>query len=105
VLATLRFKGEDEAIRIANATDQGLAAGVWTRDVKRVHRVASRLEAGTVWVNTYRAAAPNAPFGGHKDSGLGSAVGIDATREFLKTKMVWCDLGDEVAGPFAKRAG
>jgi aldehyde dehydrogenase (NAD+) len=95
VLATLRFKGEDEAIRIANATDQGLAAGVWTRDVKRVHRVASRLEAGTVWVNTYRAAAPNAPFGGHKDSGLGSAVGIDATREFLKAKMVWCDLGDE----------
>jgi len=105
VLATLRFRDEEEAVALANATDYGLAAGIWTRDVKRVHRVASRLEAGTVWVNTYRAAAPNAPFGGYKNSGLGSAAGIEATREFLRTKMVWCELGETVAEPFALRTG
>jgi aldehyde dehydrogenase (NAD+) len=105
VLATRRFKDEEEAVRLANSTDHGLSAGLWTRDVGRVHRVASRLEAGTVWVNTYRAMAPNAPFGGHKDSGLGSAVGIDATREFLRTKMVWCELGDQHGDSFAVKTG
>jgi aldehyde dehydrogenase (NAD+) len=105
VLATIRFKGEEEAVRLANAAEYGLACGLWTRDVKRVHRVAARIEAGTVWVNTYRAVAPHTPFGGHQDPRLGSAVGIDAMREFQRAKMVWCDLGEGSTDSFAVRLG
>jgi aldehyde dehydrogenase (NAD+) len=103
VLALTPFRDDDEAVRIANATRFGLAAGVWTRDVKRAHSMARRLQAGTVWINTYRALTFNSPFGGYKMSGLGRANGMEAIDQYLQTKSVWCELGDEVQDPFVLR--
>lgn len=100
VLAVIPFDGEDEAVAIANATPYGLAAGVWTGDVKRAHRMARRLQAGTVWINTYRALSFNSPFGGMKDSGIGRVNGIEAVDQFLQTKSVWVELGEEIQDPF-----
>ena len=95
VLAVSPFDGEDEAIGLANGTRYGLAAGVWTMNVQRAHRVARRLEAGTVFINRYRGLVPHSPFGGYKDSGVGRANGVDAVDEYLQTKSVWCELGAE----------
>ena len=85
VLSVIKFKDEADALRIANDVRFGLAAGVWTRDIGRAVRMSEKLQAGTVWVNTYRAVSFMAPFGGYKDSGLGRESGIDAIREFLQT--------------------
>jgi aldehyde dehydrogenase (NAD+) len=93
VLTVLPFEGEVEALELANRTRYGLAAGVWTLDVKRAHRVARELEAGTVWINMYRGLVPQSPFGGYKDSGVGRANGVAAIDEYLQTKSVWCELG------------
>jgi acyl-CoA reductase-like NAD-dependent aldehyde dehydrogenase len=100
VLVAMRFSDEAEAIRLANQTRYGLAAGLWTENVKRAHRVAARLEAGTVWINLYRAVTFNSPFGGYKASGLGRVNGSEAVEEFLQTKSVWCELSDAVQDPF-----
>ena len=100
VLTVTAFDDDDDAIAMANATPYGLAAGVWTRDVKRAHRTARRLDAGTVWINLYRALTFNSPFGGYKQSGVGRANGIEAIGEYLQTKSVWCELGDEIQDPF-----
>lgn len=100
VLAVLSFTAEDEAIRIANSTDFGLGAGVWTIHLGRAHRVAHRLRAGTVWVNSYRLVAANVPFGGHGASGFGRENGRDAVREFTETKAVWIELEGLTRDPF-----
>ncbi|OZA76533.1 MAG: carnitine dehydratase, partial [Azorhizobium sp. 39-67-5] len=86
VLAVIPFDDEAEVIQAANDTPFGLASGVWTRDLRRAHIMARRLQAGTVWINTYRAMAFNSPFGGHKDSGLGHQNGIGAIQQYLQTK-------------------
>jgi aldehyde dehydrogenase (NAD+) len=92
--AIVRFDDEDDAVRIANDTDFGLAAGIWTENVKRAHRMIPRIRAGTVWINNYRIAEYSRPFGGFKRSGLGREIGIDALHEYTETKSVFIDLGN-----------
>ena len=103
VLSIIPFEDEDEAVRIANGTVYGLAAGVWTTNIRRAVVMAEKLEAGTVWVNTYRAISYMSPFGGYKRSGLGRESGIDAIREYLQTKSVWIDISGNAPNPFVIR--
>lgn len=103
VLSILRFKDEAEALAIANDVRFGLAAAVWTRDIGRAIRMSEKLQAGTVWVNTYRVISFMAPFGGYKDSGLGRENGIDAIRAYLQVKSVWFNSGAVSGNPFVMR--
>jgi aldehyde dehydrogenase (NAD+) len=92
VLATIEFGDVDEAIARANASGYGLAAGVWTRDVKKAHYVASKLQAGTVWINTYNVYDTAAAFGGYKQSGFGRDMSVHALEYYTQVKTVWVDL-------------
>jgi (Z)-2-((N-methylformamido)methylene)-5-hydroxybutyrolactone dehydrogenase len=103
VLSILRFKDESEAVAIANDVRFGLAAAVWTSDIGCALRMSEKLQAGTVWINTYRAVSYMAPFGGYKDSGLGRENGIDAIREYLQVKSVWMNSGAVAGNPFVMR--
>lgn len=88
------FDTEEEVVRSANATRYGLAAGGWTTDLGRAHRMAASLEAGTVWVNTYRSMSPMSPREGFGASGLGVEHGTEVVREYTRVKSVWVDLSD-----------
>lgn len=101
VLAIIPFETEEEAVAIANGTAYGLVAGVWTRDLARAHRIAAQLEVGSVWVNTYRTTAAQAPFGGVKASGFGRERSYHALAEYLEIKNVMIDLAGEARDPFA----
>lgn len=103
VLAVIPFSDEDEAVAIANDSRYGLGAGVWTSDLGRAFRMSERVQAGTVWVNTYRAVSFMAPFGGVKDSGLGRENGAAAIEEYLETKTVWLNTGAPTGNPFVMR--
>jgi acyl-CoA reductase-like NAD-dependent aldehyde dehydrogenase len=103
VLSVIPFDDEEEAIRIANSTQYGLAAGVWTQSIRRALMMAERLEAGTVWVNTYRAVSYMSPFGGYKRSGVGRESGIEGIRDYLQTKSVWIDIAGNAPNPFVMR--
>ena len=92
VVAVLEFDGVEDAIRQANQTIYGLAAGVWTRDVGKAHRVAREVQAGTVWVNTYNRYDSASPFGGVKQSGFGRDLGRYALEQYTETKSVWVAL-------------
>ncbi|HVY80302.1 MAG TPA: aldehyde dehydrogenase family protein, partial [Steroidobacteraceae bacterium] len=96
VAALIRFADEDEAIRIANDTRYGLAAGIWTEDLRRAHRVLHRLRAGTVWVNTDRVVGHTLPFGGYGQSGIGREMGAAALEAYTEVKSVWIDMGNKV---------
>ncbi|HSL23548.1 MAG TPA: aldehyde dehydrogenase family protein [Vicinamibacterales bacterium] len=92
VLATVEFADLDDAIAKANDTPYGLAAAVWTRDIKKAHYVARKVQAGTVWVNTYNVYDTAAPFGGYKQSGFGREMGVHALQHYTQVKSVWVDL-------------
>lgn len=100
VVTIQTFETEEDAIRIANGLEYGLAAGFWTSDMARARRVARRLQAGSIWVNTYRAINVRIPFGGYKQSGLGRENGIEALDEFSQVKSIVQEYGP-AADPFA----
>jgi acyl-CoA reductase-like NAD-dependent aldehyde dehydrogenase len=93
VATVIPFDDIDQAIARANGTRYGLAAGVWTRDLKKAHKVARAIKAGTVWVNTYNLYDPGASFGGYKQSGFGRELGSAALEGYTERKTVWIDLG------------
>lgn len=101
VLSIIPFDTEEQAIEIGNNTKYGLASGIWTTDLSRALRVSRAIRSGTVWVNTYRAVAVQAPFGGVKDSGFGRERGEAALEEFTTTKNVMVDFSDTERDPFA----
>lgn len=95
VLSCLRFKTEDEAVAIANATPYGLAAGVYTANIKRAHRMAERIDAGMLFINRYGCYGLAAPFGGFRQSGWGKEMAIHSLSSYTKTKAVWVYNGDD----------
>lgn len=104
VAMVMPFDTEEEVIGLANATSYGLAAGLWTRDINRAHRLAGRLDVGTVWVNTYRTMTPMTPRSGFKSSGLGVEHGVESMNEYTRYKSVLVNTSDEPAtDPFVLR--
>lgn len=103
VLAVIPFDDEEEAYAIANDSAYGLGAGLWTSDIRKAIDGSARLEAGTVWVNTYRALSYTSPFGGDKRSGIGREGGMEALKEYLQTKSVWICTDSAVDNPFIMR--
>ena len=104
VLAVQRFRTEEEVVALANDTRHGLAAGIFTRDSARSIRMAKKIRAGIVWVNTYRAISPIAEFGGMKMSGHGREAGLQAMYDYTRPKTVWMNLSDApIANPFKPR--
>ncbi|MFJ2618568.1 aldehyde dehydrogenase [Glutamicibacter sp. NPDC087344] len=105
VAAIMPFEHEDELLALANDTQYGLAAGVWTQNLARAHRMARKLEAGTIWVNTYRAMSPMSPRQGFKSSGVGIEHGLESMNEYTRLKSVWINTDESpVADPFVMRA-
>jgi (Z)-2-((N-methylformamido)methylene)-5-hydroxybutyrolactone dehydrogenase len=103
VLSIIPFSEEEEAVQIANDTQYGLASGVWSENISRCLRMTRTIQSGVVWVNTYRVAAPQAPFGGMKDSGFGRVRGEAGILEFTQTKNVFIDFSGDKRDPFSMK--
>ncbi len=103
VLSVIPFTDDEEAIAIGNDVVYGLAAGVWTQNIRRALTMAEKLQAGTVWINTYRAVSYLSPFGGYKRSGLGRESGQEMIKEYLQVKSVWISTATDVPNPFVQR--
>jgi len=104
VISAITFDTEEEAIEMANDSDFGLGAGVFTENLARAHRVSQKIHSGIVWVNTYRAISPISPFGGFKQSGGSREAGMDAIHEYTRTKTTWINTSSEPMGnPFVIR--
>ena len=93
VLAVLTFETANEAIDLANNSDFGLSAGVWTKDMDTALRCAREVKAGTVWVNRFMSGYPELPFGGYRQSGIGRELGRHAARDFTETKTIQLQVG------------
>ena len=91
VLCVIKFSGIEEAVRIANDSPYGLASCIWTKDLLKADRVAKRLQAGTVWINTYGGFYNTASFGGHKQSGFGRELGPEGLLEYMQSKHICTD--------------
>jgi gamma-glutamyl-gamma-aminobutyraldehyde dehydrogenase len=92
VLSTIAFDSEEEGLRIANDSPFGRAAGIWTRDITRAHRLARQLRAGSVWVNYWDGGDMTAPFGGYKQSGNGRDKSLHAFDKYTELKATWINL-------------
>ena len=104
VISVIAFDTEEEAITMANDSAYGLGAGVFTENLARAHRVSEKIQSGIVWINTYRAISPIAPFGGVKQSGGSREAGIDAIHEYTRTKTTWINTSSEpMSNPFIMR--
>ncbi len=104
VMSILRFEHEEEAVAMANNTRFGLGAGVFTENLSRAHRVSARIRSGIVWVNTYRAISPIAPFGGFGMSGYGREAGLDSIEDYTRSKTTWISTArGPMANPFVMR--
>ncbi len=103
VLSIIPFTEEEEAVQIANDTPYGLASGVWSENIGRCLRMTRAIQSGVVWVNTYRVAAPQAPFGGMKDSGFGRVRGEAGILEFTQTKNIFIDFSGDKRDPFSMK--
>lgn len=101
-VTVLTFATDEEALAIANGTEYGLGAGLWTQDITRAHRFAKRLHAGMVWINCYKRVHPGSPFGGVGRSGYGREMGFEAMREYTVAKSVWVNV-DAQLPPFYRR--
>lgn len=99
VMAVLTFRDEDDVVARANNTDYGLAAGVFTKDIQRAHRIVARLEAGTIWINNYNLTPVELPFGGYKQSGIGRENSLTTINHYTQVKSVYVEMGD-VTAPF-----
>lgn len=95
VLSVIKFKDVNDVIKQANDTIYGLSAGVWTKDIKKAHKTARALKAGTVWVNTYNLFDVAVPFGGYKMSGFGRELGKEAIEHYTQVKSIWIDLNEK----------
>ena len=95
-VAVTTFKDDEEAIQLANGTEYGLGAGLWTNDLQRAHRVAQAFQSGMVWINCYKRVSPGSPFGGVRGSGYGREMGFDAMHEYTSPKSVWVNVDAEL---------
>ena len=105
VMCCIRFKDEEEAVKIANDTRYGLGAGIFTENLRRGIRISKQIQAGIVYINTYRQVSYMSPFGGYKQSGVGRENGLEAIREYMQTKSVWISLSEETPQAFGKPYG
>jgi len=95
-VTVLTFKTDDEALAIANGTAYGLGSGLWTANLPRAHRLAREIDAGMVWINSYKRVNPGSPFGGTGLSGYGREMGFDAMREYTQVKSVWVNVDAQI---------
>ena len=101
-VSVTRFKDDDEALALANATDYGLGSGLWTNNLQRAHKFADRIEAGMVWVNCYKRVHPGSPFGGVGQSGYGRDLGVECLEEYTEPKSIWINYDAQIP-PFYSR--
>jgi aldehyde dehydrogenase (NAD+) len=95
-VAVTTFKDDEEAIQLANGTEYGLGAGLWTNDLQRAHHVAQAFQSGMVWINCYKRVSPGSPFGGVRGSGYGREMGFEAMHEYTSPKSVWVNVDAEL---------